>query len=150
MLERLFPAQADNQYRGLRPGLWLLFPVVLLKFVMGFNSVINTARIAHDADGIPLESFSAEAARTVVELFALVGFSNVLIALICIVVVARYRSLVPAAWFFLLVDGIGRRLIDVFRSPGPIADPALLLSVLMAALILAGMAMSMVRRTLPR
>ena len=62
MLGRLFPTQFDNDYDGQPLAMWLLVPILLLRLVIGFNSIISTRMVAVDADGIPLKSFGAAGA----------------------------------------------------------------------------------------
>ena len=73
MLRRIFPRQFDNTYRGHWLAVWILVTVVLLELVIGANSIVNTRSVAMGADGIPLDRFGAEAATTVISLFALLG-----------------------------------------------------------------------------
>jgi hypothetical protein len=46
MLNRIFPKAFDNVFRGHWLGLWLFVPVVLLKLIIGVNSVRDPREIA--------------------------------------------------------------------------------------------------------
>jgi hypothetical protein len=122
MLNRLFPKQADNTFDGQRAALWLLGLFVALKVVMGVNSIWNTASVAAGADGLPLDSFDPEAARTVLMLFALISLGQLTLAVIALVTLIRYRAMVPFIYLVLLGEHLTRRFIvqsyDVARTEG--------------------------------
>jgi len=111
MLERLFPRQADNCFDGHRSALWILGLLIALKLVVGFNSIFNTALVAQGADGIPLDSFGPAAAREVLTLFALVSLGQLILALVALAALIRWRSLVPFLYLVSLVEMLARRLI---------------------------------------
>ena len=110
----LFPAHVDNTYRGHKLALWLFGLVVFAKLGIGFGSVFNTHQAASQADGIPLDTYPAAAAQTVVSLFALLGWLHIVLGVICIVVLVRYRALVPLMLALLIIEYLGRRAILTF------------------------------------
>ncbi len=111
ILSRIFPKQFDNTYRGHWLGLWLLVPIALVKATQGVNSIINTREVAMKADGIPLESFDGPAATTVVALFVLVGLYALILPLQSLLVLIRYRAMVPFMFLMLLLFQGGGRLL---------------------------------------
>ena len=111
MLDRLLPSQADNRFEGHRAALWLLGLFIALKIVMGVNSIFNTESVAVGADGIPLDSYGPAAARDVLTLFALTSLGQLMLALIGLTVLVRYRSLVPLVFAAFLGEQLARRLI---------------------------------------
>jgi hypothetical protein len=62
---------------------------------MSLNSIFNGYVVLSTADGIPLDPYTPAAARTIVSLFAVLGLSNFMICLLGILVLARYRSMIP-------------------------------------------------------
>ena len=111
MLDRLFPAQADNRFDGHRSALWLLGLFVALKIVMSVNSIVNTASVAAGADGFPLDRFGPEAARAVLMLFAIVAVGQLALAAVALTALIRYRALVPFVYLVLLVEQLARRAV---------------------------------------
>ena len=122
MLNRLLPTRADNTFDGYRAALWLLGLFIALKGVMGVNSILNTASVAAGADGLPLDSFGPEAARTVLMLFALTSLGQLMLAVIALITLIRYRALVPLMYAVLLGEHLARRFIvqgyEVARTEG--------------------------------
>ncbi len=151
MFDQILPLRADNTYRGYKLALWLFAVVVFMKAAIGLNSIFNGHKVAISADGIPLDTFTPTGARAVVSLFALLGLSHLVICALCVLVLARYRSLVPFMFALLLVEYLVRRLILLFLPIPRIGTPPgsfvnLGLFVLMAV----GLALSLWRRDNPQ
>src|SRR5712691_3030129 len=115
MFNQLLPQRIDNTYRGHKVALWLFALLLFMRVAMSLNSIFNGYLVASSADGIPLDTFTSLAARTVVSLFALLGLSNFVICLLCIVVPARYRSMIPFMFALLLLEFLSRRVILHFK-----------------------------------
>jgi hypothetical protein len=111
MLGRLLPSQVDNRFDGHRAALWLLGLVIAVRLAMSLRSIFNTAAVAGGADGIPLDSFGPAAAREVLLLFALMSLAQLMLELIALVALIRYRALVPFIYVVLLGEHLARRFI---------------------------------------
>jgi hypothetical protein len=111
MLDQILPRRVDNMYRGHKLAIVVLGLIVLMKAAISLGSIFNGYDAASSADGIPLDSYTPAGARTVVSLFALLGLANFSICLIGMLVLVRYRSLVPFMLALLLVQHVGRYLI---------------------------------------
>jgi hypothetical protein len=144
MLDTFLPARIDNTYRGHRLALWLFGAVVLLKLAIALGSIFNGYEAASSADGIPLASYPADAARAVVTLFALLGLLHLVIGGVCAVVLIRYRALIPFAFAVLIAEYLGRRLI-LFLLPieHTSAAPGLVINLVVLAAMVAGLALSL-------
>ena len=113
MLGRLFPKQIDNNYQGYWVAVWLLVPIVLMKFAMGLNVAglnpwISNRKIAETADAIPLESFGAQAASNIMFLFASWGLILFVLSLLGIIVLVRYRAMIPLFYLLISIEQFGR------------------------------------------
>ncbi len=144
LTDRLLPQRVDNTYRGYKLALWLFGTVVLMKLAMSLNSIFNGYVVASSADGIPLHTFPSAAAQTVVALFAIWGLANLMMCLLCILVLVRYRSAVPLMLALLLLEHLSRRLILQFlpmvRTGTP---PGFFINVILLALMIVGLALSL-------
>jgi hypothetical protein len=148
MLDHLLPRSANNTFRGQKLALWLLGLVALLKGVMGLNTIFNTRSVAISADGIPLDTFTPAGSQAVVSLFALLGLANLVICLLCIVALVRYRALIPALFIFLLLEYLSRRMILYVMPLVSTGTPtASIISLVLPTLMIAGLALSLWRRT---
>lgn len=144
MLDRLLPQHIDNTYRGYRLALWLFALLVLAKVAMSLNCIFNGYTVARSADGIPLDTFSPAAAQTVVSLFAIWGLAHLVVSALCILVLARYRSMIPLMFTVLLLEHLCRKLILHFlplvRTGTP---PGLFVNLALLAGMLVGLALSL-------
>lgn len=145
MLSTLFPRVADNHYPGLRPGLWM-FALMLLKIAMGLNVMLNAPQVARSADGVPVDTFVAPAAAAFLFVFAAWGLGQFVLGLASLVVLLRYRSLVPLAFLCLLTEQTGRMLLR-YRWPvdRTATAPGTAINVALTAIMVLGFVLSMWR-----
>jgi hypothetical protein len=114
VLRQFFPQRADNAYRGNRFAPWFFALVVLLKVYVSLNSIFNGHLMAGSGDRIPLDALTPAGAQTVVSLFALWGLAQLTICLLCLLVLFRYRAMIPLMFALLLLEHLGRKLIIHF------------------------------------
>ena len=148
VIERLLPPQIDNRFPGHRAALWLFGLFVALKLVMGFNSIFNTESVAVGADGIPLDSFGPLAARQVLLLFALTSLGQLVLALVGLLALIRYRAMVPLMFAIFLAEHLSRRLIvGSYASEGAqAAGVGFYINLGLATLLAFGLLLSLVAR----
>jgi hypothetical protein len=141
MLTDLLPSTVDNTFRGRRIALWL-FGLLAVKVAMGVNVILNAESVATTADGIPVQSFGAAGASSFLSMFAAWGLSQLLLGLGCLLVLVRYRSLVPLMFLLALLEQVGRKTIQLFYPITRIGDPpgtyvnAVLLGIMVLGLVL--------------
>lgn len=151
MLERILPPQASNEYRGYKFAIWLLIAIVLLRLAMSYAALIDTRAMLQDADSIPLDRFDAGAAATVLYITKLLGLDHLLLNVVAIAVVIRWRALIPFVYLLLTVEQIARKAINM-ANPVPRTDAAILPvdpNLVIIAALLVGLALSLAtpRRT---
>jgi hypothetical protein len=152
MLDRIFPRQFDNLYRGHWLAIWLFVPVVLVKAAQGVNSIINPYLVMTTADGIPVDSFNAAGAEAAVALFALLGLYALILPMVSAVVLIRYRTMIPFMYLMLLIVQVGsfalRFVHPLARSSAYHAVPiGLYINLGFLAVMLAGLVLSLLRAT---
>jgi hypothetical protein len=146
MFDRLLPPRIDNTYRGHRLALWLFGAVVFMKTSIGLGTIFNGRNAAISADGIPLDTFTPAGAQAFIALFAAWGLAQATIGLICMVVLVRYRALVPFMFLLLLLEHLVRRLIFVVLPIARSEDaPGLFINLALVALLIVGLALSLRR-----
>lgn len=146
MLDRLLPKQIDNTYRGSRLAIWLFAVVLFVRASQGLVTIFNGYAAASGPDAIPLATYPAAAADTVVTLFALLGLRSLIICLLGVLVLIRYRAMVPLMFTILVLEYLGRRLILLFlpiERSGPPSGSIVNLTLL--ALMIVGLALSLRR-----
>lgn len=144
MFDKLFPQRIDNTYQGHKAALWLFGFVVALKIIQSVAVISSGYSTARDADGIPLEAFTPEAAKTAVALFAQGSLWRLTFCLLCALVLVRYRSAIPMVFALLVLNYLAGELIFQFAPldrmgtpPGPIVN------LIAFALMVIGLALSL-------
>ena len=103
--------------------------------------------MASSADGIPLDTFGPAGAQAVVSLFASLGLAHLVVCLLCIVVLVRYRALIPFMFVVLLAEQLSRKLINHFlpivRTAAP---PGSVVILTLIAMMVIGLALSLWNR----
>jgi hypothetical protein len=126
MLEVLFPAVANNHFRGMMLPLYLF---VLTASVGTVRSLIHLLAPDGGAGTIAGMDLSVPGRSGIVFAFALWGSSQLIYALIQLLVAFRYRSLVPFMWLMITVETPLRILVGQMKPvrfahtpPGEIAN----------------------------
>lgn len=125
MIDRLLPRHLDNTFPGKKLALGLFALVVLLKVFVGLDAIANGPTMARSGDRIALASLTPAATQTVVSLYALWGFSHLVMCAVCLLALLRYRSSIPLLFVLLLLEHLGRLMILHFRpmaATGPKGD----------------------------
>ena len=144
MFSQLLPRTIDNTFRGHKLALWLFGLLLFMKFAMSLNSIFNGYSVATSADGIPLDTYPSAAAGAIVSLFALLGLAHFMICLLCILVLVRYRSMIPFMYALLLVEHLSRKLILQFIPIVRVGTPpAFAVNLALLALMIAGLTLSL-------
>lgn len=147
MLADVFPRVAGNRYPGRRLGLWL-FALMPLKVAMGLNVMLNAPSVASSADGIPVQTFGEAGGRAFLFMFAAWGLCQLVLGLASLVVLLRYRSLVPLAFLALLLEQAGRWLLHFHWPVDRVAAPGTYINTALLGLMTLGLVLSLWRPAL--
>jgi hypothetical protein len=146
MFARLFPSQFDNRFEAWRTALWLLGLLLFLRLAMSVNSIFNTEEVAAGADKFPLASYGSDGGRAVLMLFALHSLAELMLALVGVLALIRYRAMVPFLFLLLSAEHVARQLIvqgyAIERSAPTTA--AYVINYGMLAVLLIGLALSLI------
>lgn len=147
MLDLLFPQNIDNRFPGQKAALWLLGLMALMRTMMGVSVMFNTHMTAITADGIPLDSYPVSAADNIVAMFALLGLTYFMTALVCWLVLVRYRAAVPLMFTVLLLQFLAGLLLRVFHPFVRVGSPpAAYVNLTLLTILLVGWGLSLWRR----
>ncbi|QNP41686.1 hypothetical protein [Lysobacter solisilvae (ex Woo and Kim 2020)] len=95
MLKRILPAHVDNRFRGHVLALWLFAPLTLMKLALGLVHILRADGGAQSVSTMPLDTYPAGAAQNIIALMARMGLEQVLLGALFLLVLLRYRALVP-------------------------------------------------------
>lgn len=121
IIQLLLPTVADNTIRGSKIPFYFLTALAVLSTV---RSLIHLLAPDGGAGSIAGMDLSVEGADGIIFAFGLWGSSQLLFALIQLLVVFRYRSLVPLMYVFVILEILLRELVGamkpvVFAQPPP-------------------------------
>ncbi len=111
----LLPAQIDNHYRGLKISQYAFFLITAVTLVRSLIHVFAPDGGAQSIATIPLDSYSAEAASTVILMFSLWGLSQLLMGIVYLGVSLKYRSLIPAMYVLVIFEYAMRIVIGQMK-----------------------------------
>ena len=144
MFDKLLPQSIDNTYRGYKFALWLFGLVAGVTIIQGVFVIFSGYSTIMSADGIPLNTYPPAAAQTIVALWAQRGLSRLIISLLGVLVLVRYRSAIPFMFVLLMLNYLASQLILQFvpvvrtgTPPGPIVN------LIMFALMIIGLVLSL-------
>jgi hypothetical protein len=138
IFETLLPAKIDNVIRGTKIPFYIFALYAIVSMVRSCIHLLSPDGGAGTIAGMDL---SVAGANGIIFAFALWGSSQLLFAIIQLLVVTRYRSLVPFMWLMLALEVLLRELVGKMKPvtfahtpPGAIGNQIMLpLAALMVA-----------------
>ena len=115
ILERLFPAQFDNVYRGNKIALWVFYPLTAITLWRSQHHITAPDGGAQSIATIPLDTYTQGGAQGIITIFALWGLAQLAMGLVMLLAAIRYKSMIPLLWLFILLEYGGRRLIGIYK-----------------------------------
>lgn len=144
ILATLFPKQITNKYPGQKIALYVFVPLTLMLTFRSCMHLIAPDGGAQSIATIPLDSYSEGAAANIIAIFSQWGLSQLLLTLLFILVLVRYRSLIPLFYLIFALEMFGRMAVGHFKpvvtletAPGSAGNmPLLIAALIMLALSL--------------
>lgn len=137
VINRILPACIDNRYRGHRLALWLFVPITLQKVAQSFVHLLSADGGAQSLSTIPLHTYSPSAAQNVVGLFARMGLVQLVLASLLVLVLVRYRAMIPLMYFLIVAQFLASQVVSevkplVLARTSAVSVPLLVFAVLSA------------------
>ena len=147
MINRILPVYIDNRYRGHRLALWLFVLISLQKLAVSFTHLFRADGGAQSISTIPLDTYPPSAAQNIVGLFARLGLEQLLLAALFVLVLVRYRAMIPLMYVVLVAHYLATRGVSqmkplVLAGTSGASTPALVVAILS----IAGLALSLIGR----
>ena len=100
----IFPKTIDNKYNGYKLSLYFFYLITSVTLVRSLIHIIAPDGGAQSIATIPLNQYPQDAATTVILIFSLWGSSQLILGLIYVVVVIKYKSLIPLMYLLLFAE----------------------------------------------
>ena len=130
IFETLLPTKIDNVIRGTKIPFYIFAPYAIVSTVRSCIHLLSPDGGAGTIAGMDL---SVAGADGIIFAFALWGSSQLLFALIQLLAVIRYRSLIPFMWLMLALEVLLRELVGAMKPitfahtpPGAIGNQIIL------------------------
>lgn len=126
----ILPERIDNHFPGHRVVVALFALITLTTLGRSLFHMFAPDGGAQSVAHIPLSTFTPiQAGQAVIFVFALWGLSQLIVGILYVIALARYRALIPLFLLLMFVEYSGRYLIGHFRPldvtsapPGKILD----------------------------
>jgi len=114
-MKYLLPKTIDNDYKGSKAPLYLFYLVIPYTIIRSLIHLFSPDGGAQSIATIPLHSFTKNASDTIIHLFAEWGLSQLLFGLLYIVVLIKYKSLIPLMYLFLIIEYSTRLFLGFYK-----------------------------------
>ena len=126
IIDRILPKQVDNQFKGYRLVAAVFAIIVVFTLARSLIHIFTPDGGASSIAGI---NTSVDGGSNIVSMFAFWGLSQLLMGVVYLIVLLRYRSLIPLMFVFIFAEYSGRILIGLAKPlivshtpPGAIGD----------------------------
>ncbi|TDT96414.1 hypothetical protein DFO45_1606 [Azorhizobium sp. AG788] len=128
-MDWILPKRLDNSFPGHPAVVWIFVALTLVTLGRSLFHMFAPDGGAQSVAHIPLSTYPAAAASTIIFVFALWGLSQLLMGLVYVVALIRYRGLIPLLLLLMAAEYAGRMLVATYRvlettatPPGAVAD----------------------------
>lgn len=115
MLDRLFPPRVDNDYRGLKLALWLFLPIAFMRIAISLLHIVSIDGGAQSISTMPLDAYPPGAAQNIIALFARMGLEQLLLGIVYVIVLIRYRALLPLVYTLSVAHDLAIEALAQFK-----------------------------------
>ena len=129
MMKYLFPDIVGNDYKGNKIPLYLFYLITPYTIIRSLIHIFSPDGGAQSIATIPLHLYPENASDTIIHLFAEWGLSQLLFGLLYIVVLIKYKSLIPLMYLFLIMEYSIRLFLGFYKpfvlegvSPGGVGN----------------------------
>ena len=131
LMTTILPEKIDNNYHGKPIALWVFAAITIVTIARSLVHIIAPDGGAQSIATIPLETYTDAGARTVVLMFAYWGISQLLMGLVYLLVLIRYRAMIPLMYLLMaaeyglrLLMGLLKPIETVETAPGAVGNYA--------------------------
>ena len=114
-IERIFPNPITNDYGGAAIAKWTFALVTLLTLGRSLIHAFSPDGGAQSIATIPLDEFTTNGKSAVIHIFSQWGLSQLLFGIFYLIVLSRYKSLMPLMWIFILIEYTCRLLLGLAK-----------------------------------
>ena len=114
-MKKIIPETIENQIPSNKFVYYFTWLLVVFNFFRSLEHIFNEDGGAESIAGIPLESYSSEAANNIISIFAQWGFSQLVLACILLLVVLKMREFIPLMLLIIALENILRGAVGLYK-----------------------------------
>ena len=114
-MKKIIPERIENQIPSNKFVYYFTWLLVAFNFFRSLEHIFNEDGGAQSIAGIPLESYSSEAANNIISIFAQWGFSQLVLACILLLVVLKMREFIPLMLLIVALENILRGAVGLYK-----------------------------------
>jgi len=114
-MKKIIPETIENKIPSNKFVYYFTWLLVAFNFFRSLEHIFNEDGGAESIAGIPLESYSSEAANNIISIFAQWGFSQLVLACILLLVVLKMREFIPLMLLIVALENILRGAVGLYK-----------------------------------
>ncbi|MDA9142189.1 hypothetical protein N9O31_03020 [Gammaproteobacteria bacterium] len=103
-MNKIFPATADNHFKGYKISLWGFIAFMILMTWRSIIHMLFEQHGVHEIANFSVISGDPDPMLVIYRFFSLWGFAQLIFCLVCWVVIFRYKSLIPFMYLLWLFE----------------------------------------------
>ena len=115
-MKKLIPVTIENKIPSNKIVYYFSWLLVVFNLFRSLEHIFTEDGGAESIAGIPLSSYSLEAANNIVSIFAQWGFSQLVLTCILLLIVLKIRELIPLMLLIIALENIFRAGIGQYKS----------------------------------
>jgi hypothetical protein len=129
IIDIILPKAITNKLKVNKIVLYTFSLITAITLVRSCIHIFAPDGGAQSIAGFPLDSYSTAASSMVILIFSLWGLSQLLMGILYLIVLLRYKSLIPLMYLLLFIEYTGRWLLGIYKPaisthtvPGGVLD----------------------------
>ena len=114
-MRKIIPETIENQIPSNKFVYYFTWLLVAFNFFRSLEHIFNEDGGAESIAGIPLQSYSSEAANNIISIFAQWGFSQLVLACILLLVVLKIKEFIPLMLLIIALENILRGAVGLYK-----------------------------------
>lgn len=114
-MKYIFPKQITNTYTGHPIALYAFYLITSITLIRSLIHILAPDGGAQSIATIPLDTYSVESANTVIFIFGLWGISQLLLGILFLIIVVRYKALIPLMYILIFTEYTLRLILGLFK-----------------------------------
>ncbi len=123
MTYKILPNSIDNTYNGHKIALYLFYVITFITVTRSLIHMFSPDGGAESIATIPLGSYSEGASHVIIHIFSEWGLSQLIMGILYIIVLNKYRSFIPLMYVFLLLEYSGRLFLGTMKPMETLSTP---------------------------